>query len=371
MNRLFNTKNIGFFDIAVKGSEGWFCNMFFNGLFHLNLITLDIDFVATLPSEDICAKEQYGPIEFYDNKLIIAPTGEKNILIYDIACQTFKKIDISEFILGQENNAFRQIIIVGNVAYMIPGRSKCILKLSLKDYTIEQIYFDIDELHISDFDENRWLFSDSFYSNDIIYISSWQSNVLVEYRIKTDTFKYIPVSGLKNLSSCSYNNGTIIVTDKNMAFISLISDDYQEIYDLTNKIKYERGIRKVFPYKDKYILFPYKCNRIVECDGKFNDFVQVMELPGDYLTGVVVTYPDNARCCKIIHDKEILFYSLFDNKIVLYNMDTKEVKEKLSEIQGKEKKKISDIYEKVHFKGIVRENKITDLKTFINYIGEI
>ena len=77
MNMQLNTddlKQMVFYDITFneEGTKGWFCHIFYNALFQIDMQSHNIIFENYMPDFGSGEINQYGYIAYFENKLVFS-----------------------------------------------------------------------------------------------------------------------------------------------------------------------------------------------------------------------------------------------------------------------------------------------------------
>ena len=106
------SSHISFYDICFVGKYGWFCDVYTNTLYKIDLNTNEITLEEILPIYELV---QYGFIANWNNYLVLAPRAAKTILIYDISQKAFMEIDFNNYQMNKANmfNLFSSVQIYG------------------------------------------------------------------------------------------------------------------------------------------------------------------------------------------------------------------------------------------------------------------
>ena len=373
MNQWFDFERVAFRDIAVHENDGWVCNMCYSALFHFDMSTLDMNFVTELPAKNVTEYELYGPIEYYEGKLIIAPIRGTDILIYDINTGSFRQIPVDKMVDVNCVNLFQKIIICGTKAYFIPGRSHNILCLNLENYSMESVIGIYDLVADKGYDKIRWLISDAYRDGNVIYMPSWQSNKIITLDCVTDTVNAETFGAFKAFSSCRKFRDALYVTARDTQDILIIKKENATCVRVVGPEKFlsERGIRSIFFSDEKALIIPYKGNMILETDLYFEHFDEYMSLPIDYADEILRMYPDNFSCCKQLGDGRIVLYSLFEGRIAVLDMKNKTYNFKDTSLNETDYAYVKKYFSDKKYENIVRETRGTGLNQFLEYISNI
>lgn len=154
---------IAFLDMAIYENTAWFCNLAYNALFQMDLITGRIELLNFFPGDSFTAQELYSPIAYWDNKLYIAPINAGCLQIYELREGAFTSIELDLEQYGDEFNGylFRNAAVIQGNLYFFPGKFHAIVELepcSLKVSYIDNWYQDLCDGFLEE-EKNRIIFS--------------------------------------------------------------------------------------------------------------------------------------------------------------------------------------------------------------------
>lgn len=361
---------VGFMDVTIHKNKAWVCDMFFNALFQIDLATLKLKLLAILPSEYEYGHGQYGPIEYYDNKLIIAPKSADRILIYDLKCDSYIEIPIREYVKESFDILFFNSYIYENCLFLFPGKNRSILKLNLQTHEIKTIDGWYEEIK-KDIKENRIIFFDLLeLSNGLILLTCWQSGKALKFNMKTDEFEIIIFSGLGALSGCAGRDSELWLLERDFKSLSFYNQsNLKKIQVSLPDYQSNTGFRKIFLYNNQAFLFPLYGNMIIKLDLETGEKECVKKLKMEYVsTNEIPKWSfTNMTCCKKINSSEVLYYSVFEGKIVKYNMSTNMFFEKSADLDEEDYYTLQKYLYKKMFNRIEYEENV-GLEQYMDFI---
>lgn len=320
-----NYNKLLFYDIAVHENTGWFCNRLYSVLFRINLESGEISVESILPTESECDIEQYGPIEYYDNQLIIAPRNGKSILIYDLESKEINKVnfDLTEFGGVSRYNLFTGIHIVNNIAYIVPGRYHAVIKLHLDTYQVEYLDSWYQKILESSIDEGKVISVFSVLeSSKVLKMADWQNSQIIEINLEDGSAQTSKVKNYGGISSFNVQANFNLVAYKEKA--KIVNVDTQEELDLNiNGINYDGGIKAMFVWNNMVYIFPVRGNMVLSVDYEKKIQKEFISLPKEPVKGMeeAAFVNINFLCVKKIEKNKVIASSLYENKIYLIDLE--------------------------------------------------
>lgn len=332
MNDLAEWSKIAFHDIAVKERDGWFCNIGYNALFHINIETGITTLVKFLPYEEAEKKELYAPIVYYKEKLYIAPRNGGYILQYDLKEEVFikKKLDVQKY-GGEDNyNLFNGTAIIDGKIYFFPGRFRAIVRIDEEDLSISYIDKWYEELAPSFFvhENGKFIFHQIHVDVDgCVLMPCWQSSKVVDMDLLSGTFNMIDCGAVSKdvaISDMVKIEGEYWFSLKDGAGIWCYKGD-DRLYHVTAEqlgISYTGGcFLKV--YKKWIYIIPFSGGAIVRYNVETKKQELIYEFPEQIdQKQKWLLYKNNVCCAKMIDEKTLLIYQNYNRKIILIDMNT-------------------------------------------------
>ncbi len=321
-----------FMDIVSRDNRAWFCNVCFGALFEVNLSDYSIKLLSYLPVKGISQFNTYSPIAYYEEKLIIFPCNEQNIIVFDLNTNSIiKEIPLDCSDLGEDFycfNLFKSVIIVGDNAFGIPGRYPGIVKINLTNY--ELTVFDEWYSKTTQFvpDRNKVIFGTSMFKNGKILMPFWQREGLMSFDTsdytssimalddKTELIPSVADGSLEtdDLFLVSCNDNAIHVVENNKSKEWKVIDSNFEFFG--------NGIIRMCRLGNKLFLFPWKGKAILDVDLS----TKQENVSADCSNSIVeeqssVAFVDNSfLCAKSFNDNCIIACSLYEGAILYYSI---------------------------------------------------
>ncbi len=356
---------MGFWDVAVNGNDGWICNIFFSALFHINLSTLETDFVTMLPTSEPLGYSRYGLIRYVDGKLVIGPICENKALIYDIDNDSFKEIPLNDYIEDGKIWPFLSMEVCDKKVYLTPRESGIVIVIDIENENVKCI--DLwKKLGINRV--NGMSFNKSALSQGKIYISSFMLDYFIVLDTKTEEVYKVTVADGSFPKVASVIDGDVWFADtkdnsiklQNNIIIKTVMDDKNVRNSFENSYKY------ITKCGNNLYLFPLKSKYVIKFDLISNKYEIVLELPTEFEDEEWAIADNSIKGIRKINEKEVLFYSSYDAKLVKVNMESGQVIVKSTAYS--EENALSIEKKLYNLIGFYSENEENDVKKFITMI---
>ncbi len=263
--------NIMFEDVYDDGQYLWFCSFYFNGLFRIKKENMTIEFMGIFPDEPLIGHRLYSSILYYEGKLFFTPLSANSICIFDLETKTFKKLkyELSNSDVLYPNAAYYYSVIYNDKLIFIPYASKKILILDTKDNSIN--YYDGWAEQLTD--ENTFgFFRKGVIINNKLVLPCVYSNKILIFDLNSYLFEIVKVDNNNWKTQGVYeHNNKLVMCSKNGELI---------VYDIVKRtferycveVNYLSATDVAFSdcccLKDKYLLFPYQANGVLELNDK-------------------------------------------------------------------------------------------------------
>lgn len=380
MNQFERIKRIlQFQDIAVNGDDGWFCNVYYNALCHLDLETGKINletFLPSFPNEKFGEFNQYSAIAYHEKKLIIAPMNGCCILFYDLDTKNIDciPIDITGFNDNNRFHLFHAVYIYQNAAYCIPSRYSAIVKIDLN--TMELCYIRdwhaviLQKLN----DANAQFFQTSYLTDDgICILPCWQSNMILEMDFNTGRWETFCVGENGSaFTAAAYSDRAYWISCKDkMAIIDIKNRDRLQIYEceLPDFMMVD-GFCALLEWKNDVWCVPLYGNMIVKLNRETGEWTYVREL---FLETQENVKPlEFAICsvlfCKRIGESKLLACASPEGKILVVDAVKGTVQEYASVLEESDVDKVERHFASQFQKNLWMECFESDLAGYMQHI---
>ena len=168
-----------------------------NMIYTLNLDSYEISFFENLPDEEFWRAQLYGDIIYYEDQLILVPLMASKIWIYDIKQNIWTGIELSAA-EQKLKYKFWGGVLFGDCVYMFGHYYMGVLKLNLKNNTIERINDsfkkEVDEKQIKDGMFNRNI----VLMDGCIYTPFLPTNKIFRWNLVSGKYDFIEVGSKDN-----------------------------------------------------------------------------------------------------------------------------------------------------------------------------
>ena len=326
MKNIEDYRHVSFFDIAVSDNDGWFCDIYLNAIFHIDLKTHEIRLEKIIPVKDSRLNNQYANIVYYSEKLYISPRTARDILIYDIHSKELDRIQLDTKLIGADaNNLFSSSFLYKNYVYFIPGRYPAIVRLNTENMQMEYITGWYKEIKPYLDGSNRVIFNKGYQIEDNkLYLPFWQGNVIYRMDLDSLTGKVIRLncSGIQCAAVNADKEDMFITTNDKCRIIRYNNDRYHIYDNMPDEFSAGSGFSLSIPYLNYLIMFPIFGNMILKFDKRTGDIKKYMGIITDYADCVKKQFPQNVYLCmKKISMTKVLLYCVHSGNIEIIDLE--------------------------------------------------
>ena len=358
---------IGIHGSCIVNNELWFSLSHMNGICRLNLDKGEIQYVTSVPHEDMLSEYLYSDIQVHDNKLILAPFNAHDIVIFDTKNYEIRKIRVTTEKLRRKldwesGNMFYSTTIVGDNAYFIPYRFPGIARLDLES---EEIYYldDWMDNFFNEYDNARIFFREDIAEGrkeQGFWFVSLYYNAIMKYDTNTDKVFCIKKrdAGLRKGYSCisrSDDRFYLVYSMKSEIHVCDLDFTVMEKVKINNRISQDIPIDFIgsITFENYLFLVPYASNKLVRFNMGDNSIcdIKVWYTEYPYYTGFWV-YKNELFC---YGNYKIDAYDMFDGSYRTIYIETES-----------NKKVIADICSKNNM--ILNEDSTIGLKNFLGFL---
>lgn len=321
-------------DVCRIGDEIWFVTDSIQLLCKLDLKNEKIEVEAEVPEVEQAGYYRYVNIVNYENKMILVPYRADALCVYDITRKSFTKHYFKEEFV---NNCFGRAILYKHYLFLTPMDYPAIVRYDI--LTGEFEYFDqciSDALELIGVEKQSspFVWAVSNYGDEL-YIGSVWSNVVLKFNMGTCQYTVSRVGKETN----TYRG---MIADKEYCWLILCdspnvvrwnritgeTDEFDEFPD-----GFEAGsipFKNVMDFDDELYMVPFHANHICKLDkrtGKisFAEFVLPYK-EGTYLSEFYARAALNYEFAKKISENEIAALSLYDDSLIILNVNDKSCK---------------------------------------------
>lgn len=374
---MYDVDNIAFHDIAVHGSQGWFCNIGYNALFQIDLRTGKTRLLEFFSDDYSGCKEIYAPIVYYNEKLYIAPRNGKHLCIYDIINKKFTllDIDIEKYGDNQNFNLFNRVEVINDKIYFFPGRFHAIIELNPNSNKISYIDNWYDEIS-KDFcydNINQMIIHNIHYDAEgNCLLPCWRNTKIIKINVCTLKYEIIAVKceDEASLSDAVEIGEEIFFSLKNNKGIYTM-DNKISVYANASSCKYSGGLFLDI-YKDWLLMIPLFGDAIVRHNLKSNENEILYKFPDKRCSKCEwVPYKNNTFCHKKITDDKMIVFSSLDGKIILIRLKTGSAEALKIQLDLNSKMKIEEHFNELITKEGIFESALFGVENFLELVCDL
>ena len=366
-----------FLDITSHGDKAWFCNSYFSALFEVDLDSLEFTLLSWLPEEKEMTFQSYTAIAYYEGILVIAPRNEHRILIYDLGKNKIEReipIDIS--IMGDESNVFNlfsRIAIIGNFAYILPGRYPAIIKLDLVDYSISLIDAWYKSNKDAVVDEGRTIFSAAGTMNDDILLPFWQVGKMMIFHTKEENWDIVQVPQYEKFifDIAIHKNEAYVSSSLKNTICKIVNNEANEWLDLSHYDGCGTGILRTCIAGDEMMVFSNQVKSILAINLKTQEVIESIACKNEVSEEQKnAAYVDNQfLCAKKLEDK-ILACSVYEGMLYVYSISERKWSKKELVVPQKYEKDVEKRVKNLYMNGFMYEAQDGILEGWLDWLTE-
>lgn len=170
-----------------------------NILFSVNIDNGNIKFYGSMPEEGAFCKRLTCKLVYWEKNIIVVPLKAKKIWIYSLENMVWKGIAFDCCKLGISETNFRQAIIYKNSLFLFGGHYPAILKMELSTYKISYIKEPFSQYpKVEKNPEELYFRGDLVCKKNIVYLASSKDNLILNFDLESQTYKWIEVGGKNN-----------------------------------------------------------------------------------------------------------------------------------------------------------------------------
>ncbi|MBD5529279.1 MAG: hypothetical protein HDR02_12880 [Lachnospiraceae bacterium] len=370
-------EKIAFHDIAVHENRAWFCNIGYNALFQMDILTGKLKLLDFFPDDNFERLELYAPIAYLDNKLYIGPRNGDHILIYDLEKSSFTTMDIDFEKYGEKNNynIFSHVEVIHKKVYFFPGRFRAIVELDPVSQAISYIDNWYEELSEGFFEqEDKRIIFQNIHIDAAgnCILPCWKSQETVILNVCSREYEILRPMQKSNvsLSDAVEIEGNIIFSYKDERGVG----DYKSknLVALNDaELKYTQGLF-LAAYKGWLYIVPMYGNAVVRCLSTTGTKEYIYRFPESISPAAEwIPYKNNSLFQKVIENNRLAIFSVFDEKFIIVEMETGQVQNLEICLDDEDKRKIQNYLYTFMSANTIYETECFDLKDFIAIIDTV
>lgn len=275
-----------FFDAIIKDDSIWFSASDFNGLFHADLLTKNVNYIGRFEKEPILADWLYSMIIQVSHILFFIPKRAERIAVFDMNINSFlPSIELpKEAKMTGKSEKFRFACHYGDYVYLL-GTNMTICKLDLQTYSVT--YCKEMTRNGRKIGEYRMFSPQSAMKGNEIYSPIYYTEYMAIINLKNDEIRLVSIgdnlkiiacycdddvlwlSGENTITKCDYK-GNVLDQWWSSGETHDISARFQNIEKQKNQIIFYDGIRKgilMYDFDRKNWRFD-KLERNLQCQRK-------------------------------------------------------------------------------------------------------
>lgn len=359
---------VAFGDFAVSGRYAYFCNIYFAGLFELDIYSLDCRLIDMLPADEPMASFRYSGIDVHDGRIVLSPYFADRILINDIKINETISVFMDDYYSDRERVVLGNVYIREKKAFVFPITDNRIFIVDIDAKEIKKV-ITIKRNGKDESKDNRLMSwgQPCFENGTIAYIPAMQDNFILRFDMDSYSYDFISIEGISYIGSITLFKNTLLIGDRERLVILNINKEGKIIDRINlqyNGLISRKGIKNIFVYGNRLFIIPSRSNMILRFDVLTREVVCVKPITMEYQFGIYEIGEDVIKCCKQIGDEAILFYSSCDGKIVRINMKTGEIVEKDAIVRDDDKKSICQFMTR----DLINESKEFGLYEYLNVL---
>lgn len=208
-------------DFCFDGESIWIFHGRLNAIFRYKYKENILNYVTSVPNENIVEDILFSRMAVYDNKLFLIPIKAKYITIYDIENDKFEFLELE---LINYHHEFQEMCVCGKYIYCFPCSCQFpIIKIDMENSKIDK-YITIKQ------NKKDKIYNHVYEKDNVLYGVIYPSNEYFVFDCQKDTFVFY--TGEKK--DCKYSS--IICNEKNI---------YLHDADNPNILKIDKKSKKI------------------------------------------------------------------------------------------------------------------------------
>lgn len=319
------------FDVCRIGDEIWFVTHSLQLLCRLNLKNQKIEVEAEVPEVLQTEDLRYVTIVNYENKIILVPYRADALCIYDMIGKCFTKHYFKEEFV---NYCFGRAVLYQHYLFLTPRDYPAIVRYDILTGGFEyytQCIEDALELIEEEKQGSPFVWAVSHYGEEL-YIGSMWSNVVLKFSMETGQYSVSKVGKETNtymgMAADEEYCWLILYDSPNVVRWNRITGETEEFGQFPKE--FEAGsipFKNILDFGNELYMVPCHANHICKLDKKtgkisFAEFLLPYK-EGTYLSEFYARIAANYDFAKKISEYEIMALSLYDDSLVVLNVNDK------------------------------------------------
>lgn len=333
---------------CVENNEVYIMHGKLNAFFKYNLITGEMEYIDSIPNEELVQESMYLGVHKYKHKLVFIPCWGSRIMIYDINTREFREIQEEK----KRNGRFIYSYIQDNMLICIPFYEDYILKIDLDgEFVTNKIGWKKNDFSDSYINKSFWV------GETLIMVVPNARDKLLVFDGDKVTEVLLGNKGLLYTSGCYVNGKIYLYSMETMKIYEYEKDTYSCIREFYVYKKEKSGLSQL---GNRWMLQEngYNGDRFLVQDNHYIDYskkrIKTSIFNGNCVQGICRNY-----------EKRFFYYDLRDSFLYEIDCDGNYKRFKMSVDIDTLKNKYSPLFLK---KEICDESEIVGLKELIETI---
>ena len=365
---------LAFMDLSILGDKGYFCNIFFSGLFEIDLKSLNCRLLKIIPADEVMGAFRHCGIDSDMHRHVIAPFFDSKLFVSDDASDKVIEIFKEKKAEYDLQGAFGNIRLIGEYAYLFPSKGS-ITKIYRVNLTMGEVDGKADLTSVvneADLEISPAAFGEPYFGDEeCAVIPCWQNAKVIKFMYDTLDWEIINIEGIRTAGVVSKHNGVYYIGDRETLTVYRIDNAWnaQKLNFCIDGLISTKGVRNLFFYDRNIYVFPVNANMILKYNIDNQETGCVKHIEMNYRKGIYEIGENVIKCCKQISEEEILYYSCCDGKIVKFNMKTEQFFERDAVVSQEDRLAIKKYMLNIMSGEIIHEEKNTGIGSYLYILG--
>lgn len=318
-------------DVCRVGDDVWFVTLYLQLLCKLNLKDGKIEVVAEVPEVPLDGYLKYIDIVKYKDKILLAPYHADALCIYDIATQCFVKHYFRDEYV---NECFGRAILYKHYLFLTPKNYPAIVRYDVTTGQFEyydQCITDALELIAEEKQGSPFGWAVSNFEEEL-YIGSIWSNVMICFNMETCCYSVFKVgketNAYRGMTADREYCWLILCDSPNVVRWNRVTGETREYDKFPDDFEAgEVPFKNIMDFGSELYMVPFYANHICKMD-KATGSITFAEfgLPyqeGEHQSEFYDKIKLNYDFAKKISEQEMIALSLYDDSLIILNVDKK------------------------------------------------
>lgn len=318
-------------DVCRVGDDIWFVTVYLQLLCKLNLKDEKIEVVAEVPEMPHDSYLKYVNVVNYEDKIILVPYHADALCIYDITTQCFVKHYFRDEYV---NDCFGRAILYKHYLFLTPKNYPAIVRYDVTTGKFE--YYDqciTDALELIGEEKQGYPFAwaVSHYEEEL-YIGSMWSNVILRFNMETSCYSVSKIGNDANtyrgMAADEEYCWLILCDSPNVVRWNRVTGETKEYDKFPDGFEAgEIPFKNIMDFGSELYMVPFHANHICKMDKAAGSITFAeFELPyqeGKHQSEFYDQIKINYDFAKKISEQEMIALSLYDDSLIMLNVDKK------------------------------------------------